>query len=256
MHRGKCQFCIEGIAFSSTCRELHQIVNTLLTSTKSWSTIYPSADIPMLSTRHSNNKVGKVRANVALEPVALITTLATGITTEDFSSVEKLSLSTLKECILNSAPKSRDLGHISSKHMIACLDSILPSFTDLFNSFLASGIFPHSFKIALATPTIKSVFRSQCLQEQQPVSNLCLFAKILEKLIQSQVSSYLNSYNLHSTLQTALRPDNSTETALLKVLKVVDDLFLSPSPFVLITALKLLFLRLLMIYSFPFPPSS
>ena len=58
----------------------------------------------------------------------------------------------------------------------------------------------------------------------RPVSNLCFIANILEKLVLSQVSSYLNSHNLSNTCQSAYRPGHSTEAALLKV---VDDLFLS-----------------------------
>ena len=51
----------------------------------------------------------------------------------------------MKECILNSDPKSCELDPIPSKLLIECLDSILSSLTDLFNSSLASGIFPQCY---------------------------------------------------------------------------------------------------------------
>ena len=62
------------------------------------------------------------------------------------------------------------------------------------------------------------------MNNYRPVSNLCFIAKILEKLVLSRVSSYLNSQNLYNTCQSAYRPGQFTETALLKVVNV---LFLS-----------------------------
>ena len=62
------------------------------------------------------------------------------------------------------------------------------------------------------------------MKNYRPVSNLFFIAKILEKLVLSHVSSYLNSHNLYNTCQSAYCPGHSIETALLKV---VSDLFLS-----------------------------
>ena len=102
------------------------------------------------------------------------------------------------------------------------LYSILPSLFDLFSSSLASGIFPQCFNVALVTPILKKkCLDHNDLNNYRPVSNLCFIAKILEKHVLSQVSSYLNSHNLYNTCQSAYCPGHSTETALLKV---VNDL--------------------------------
>ena len=136
-----------------------------------------------------------------------------------------MSQITVKECILTSAPKSCELDPIPSKLLIECLDYILPSLSDLFNSSLASGIFPQCFKSALVTPILKKrCLGHNDLNNYRPVSNLCLITKILEKLVLSQVSSYLYSHNLYNTCQSACRPGHSTEAALLKF---VNDLFIS-----------------------------
>ena len=221
----KCKFYTERIALASSSKELHQIVNTLTNRQppKILPTIYPSADLPSIFIKHLTNKVEKLKANIASEHVTSI--LATGTTAATFSSFEKASQLTVKEFILNSAPKSCELDLIPSKHLIECLDSIIPSLTGLFNSPHASGIFPQCFKSALVTPILKKrCLDHNDLNNNRPVSNPCFIAKILEKLVLSQVSSYHKSHNIYNTCQLAYRPGHSTETALQKS---INDLFLS-----------------------------
>ena len=137
-------------------------------------TIYPSADLPNIFIKHFTRKVEKPGANIASEHVT--STLATGTATLTFSSFEKVSQLTVKECILNSAPKSCELYPIPSKLLLECLDSILPSLTDLFNYSLASRIFPQCFKSAHVTPVLKkSCLDHNDFNKYRPVSTLLYY---------------------------------------------------------------------------------
>ena len=221
----KCKPYTEKIALASSSNELHQIVNKLsnINPPKILPTIYPSADLPSTFIKHFTNKVEKLRASIVSEHIT--STLVTVTTTATFSSFEKVLQSTVKECILNSAPKSCELDPISSKLLIECLDYIFPYLTNLLNSSLTSGIFPQCHKSALFTPILKkSCLDHTDFNSYRPVSYLCFIAKILERLLSTQVSSYLNSHKPYNKFQSAYRPGHSTQAALLKV---VNDLFLS-----------------------------
>ena len=174
VHTAKCKCCTEGIALASSSKELHQIFNTLSNRHPPMilPTIYHSADLLSIFIKHDTNKVEKLRANIASEHVT--STLVTWKTAATISSFEKVSQLTVKECTVSSSPRSCELDTIPSKLFIECLDSILPSLTDLFNSSLASGIFPQCFKSALVTP----IHKKRCndhndLNKYRPISNLC-----------------------------------------------------------------------------------
>ena len=151
VHTTKCQFCTERIALESSSKELQRILNTLSNRhpPKILPTIYSSTDLLSLFIRHLNNKVEQLRANIASEPFTQLLLLRQ---LQQLCSHENVSQSTVNECIPNSVPMLCDLDPIPSKPLIECQDSILPSLTDVFNSSLASGIFPQCFKSALVTP--------------------------------------------------------------------------------------------------------
>ena len=118
----KCKFYTERIALAPYRKELHQIVNTLSNRhpPKILPTIYPSADNPRLFIRQFTNNVERLRASIASEHVT--STHVTETTAATFSSSENVLQLPVKECILNSAPKSCDIDPIASKHLIECPD--------------------------------------------------------------------------------------------------------------------------------------
>ena len=71
VHTAKCQYYTERTAVASSCNVLHQIFNTLSNGhpPRILSAIYASADLPSLLIKHFTNKVEKIRAIIASEPV-------------------------------------------------------------------------------------------------------------------------------------------------------------------------------------------
>jgi hypothetical protein len=91
---------------------------------------------------------------------------------------------------------------------------ITSSLTQIFNQSLLTGVFPDDFKVAIISPIFKSESKLEC-NNYRPISVLSVVAKVFEKLISNQLSTFLETRGILTQQQAGFRKKNSTETSLL-----------------------------------------
>jgi hypothetical protein len=87
----------------------------------------------------------------------------------------------------------------------------------IFNKSLEQGIVPEKFKVAKVVPVYKSGDPFD-MNNYRPISLLCTFSKILEKVVFLRLMQYLNDNNLLSEDQFGFRPKHSTCHPMLDIL--------------------------------------
>ena len=101
----------------------------------------------------------------------------------------------------------------------ASLPTLLPALTEIVNLSLQTGSFPSSLKHAQLSPILKKAnLDPETLKNYRPISNLPYLSKLVEWAVTAQLTKYMTSNNLFEPLQSAYRPNHSTETAIITVL--------------------------------------
>ena len=109
--------------------------------------------------------------------------------------------------------KSFGSDNVSLRFIKDALFAIAFYLTSIINTSIVTGIFPTTWKHAIVTPLYKSGDKSD-ISNYRPISLLPVFSKILEKIISTQLTVFLESNKLISNNQHGFRPKLSTETAL------------------------------------------
>ena len=155
-------------------------------------------------------KLASVIPPTDIDPTKLIQPCSSEFNLRTITTTELIQ--TIGKTNLNKAP---GLDKIPIKLIKLAGDAIYDSLLHIFNLVLSTGIFPDDLKLAKIIPIHKEGDKAEC-GNYRPISVIPIVAKILEKIIYDQLSSYINDNDIICKQQFGFRPNHSTETALLK----------------------------------------
>ena len=114
--------------------------------------------------------------------------------------------------------KTADLWGLSVQIISSIIEIISPYLATVFNSCVASGVFPDLMKLSKVIPLFKSGSTTDP-SNFRPISILPTLSKIFEKLILRQLLSHFNRNNLLHTKQFGFTKGRSTTDAGVELLK-------------------------------------
>ena len=122
------------------------------------------------------------------------------------------------------ANKSSDIYGISPKLIKLASQSLSPILANIFNSSFEKGVFPQLLKSACVIPIFKGGSRMD-VSNYRPVSLLPILSKILEKLMQSRLMTFLTDNKILYEHQFGFQKDKSTSMAVLDMCNKITDSF-------------------------------
>lgn len=203
-------------------KKMFGIVSGLLGKTKSLS-LPKHTDERALADEFSEffvKKVEAIRASIPNTAPAQVSSLPAmpQATAGSLATWTQVTTQEIHRIITHSPTKHCALDPVPTWLLKRCLDPLLPSITALINTSLASGSIPALFKVAHVSPLLKGPSLDVSnLNNYRPVSNLPFLSKVLERVVNSQLSRYLIANDLQEKFQSAYRANHSTETALVRV---------------------------------------
>ena len=126
-----------------------------------------------------------------------------------FDQFEHLTLSFLQEIVGHLKPSGSPNYAVPPRLFKEVFPTVGPSVIALINSSLSSGVVPESFKHAVVQPLIKKPALDPAV-----LANFRHFlSKILEKVVHSQLMSFLEEHNILEVFQSGFKSLHNTESA-------------------------------------------
>ena len=110
--------------------------------------------------------------------------------------------------------KATGLDEIPAKLVKIGADALAFPFTHVINEILNSGTFPSKLKKAKVIPVHKKGSTEDC-NNYRPISILSVFSKIIEKVLNKQITDYLEEFSLLNSKQYGFRRNKNTASALI-----------------------------------------
>ena len=173
-----------------------------------------------------SEKVEKLCYNLDLQRQLLPTdtTILTTTCKHTFTEFERPTITDIYNLIVTAKTTSPS-DPIPLKMTKILASTLAPIYKQIIDTSLMTGEIPNNLKYAIINPYLKKPdLDVEVLSNYRPVSQLPLLSKILEKIVNKQIISYLNTYDLLDRRQNAFRKNHSTETTLLSLF---DDLYKS-----------------------------
>lgn len=164
------------------------------------------------------SKIVSLTGKTEIELAALVKSTSTPTSSFFFQPTDPQEISEyIKQLKNESAP---GLDGIKSPLIKIICKHIIEPFTHICNLSLSNGCFPEIWKTATVTPIYKAGDKS-CPSNYRPISLLSLLSKLLEKIANNRLTSYLEQNNLLSDIQFGFRRGRSTEHAVSQLLDIV-----------------------------------
>lgn len=128
-----------------------------------------------------------------------------------------ISMSELRKLIKDLNNKLSSVDGINTKILKISFEAIGDRFLNLINNSLVTGTFPKGWKLSTVIPVEKKPNATNC-SDFRPVNMVPLYEKLLEMVVNKQITDYCENYKILSQHQAGFRRRNSCETAIQSVL--------------------------------------
>jgi len=134
----------------------------------------------------------------------------------EFFTFNKVSETDILKIVTSISSSAVGSDGISVKMLKFCLPHLLPILRHIFNFCIHNSVFPTLWKEASIIPIPKRPSPSE-LSDLRPISILPVLARILEKILASQLLNHINKFNILPQTQSGFRRGYGCATALINI---------------------------------------